>query len=99
MAQPLNDARIIRATDELIDPIQGIAASGGGIRGGCLRPFLNQGQGEPQISRNLLGAGGLEYLAEDLVGLHCLGHAAPDRQERKASDGQRLLLPESLPPF
>ena len=34
MAEPLNDSRVIGASDELIDPVQWIATAGGASAGG-----------------------------------------------------------------
>src|SRR6266576_3090440 len=69
LADPLDEARVIRAAQQGFDAVQriGAAAAGAIVR---LGPLVNHRERKAEVGGDLFGAGLLKHLAKHFVSLH-----------------------------
>ena len=68
-AEPLNQAKILRALNQGSHAIQRIGGATT-VLAGCLGPFVNQGKGESHILGDLLGTCFLEDFPQEIMRFH-----------------------------
>ena len=87
LALTLNFGFFIGELDDLEQSVERVAAATAGL-GLLLRPFVNQGQGDPEFSCDGLGAGVAEGAFQDLMGFHGAELRVRRAGEQEASIGR-----------
>lgn len=70
LANPLHKPLVVGALEQRFDAIERIGSAAAGNILGRLRPLIDHGERQIEIGGDLLGAGFVEHLAQQLVGMH-----------------------------